>query len=26
VREDGTLDDLVEEWLPSPPDYPRIAE
>ncbi len=26
LRENGTLDDLVEEWLPAPPDYPQISE
>lgn len=26
LREDGTLEALVEEWLPAPPDYPQIAE
>ncbi len=26
LREDGTLEALVEEWLPAPPEYPRIAE
>ncbi|MGH2617116.1 MAG: ABC transporter substrate-binding protein [Thermomicrobiales bacterium] len=26
VRADGTLEALVEEWLPAPPDYPQIAE